>query len=143
MATTTDLGRVTGKSAYEVWKSLGNNGTEQDFINSLKGAKGDPGAKGDGIINVSTNGTTNIIKFNGLCIVTGYGEVPSGAQYVDIPFPFVMADNNYTPIVTKYQNNRDGDMFVMYVTTSNMRVYVDSQDTSQKQNFYYTVIGRY
>lgn len=38
-----------GKSAYDIWKSLGNNGTETDFINSLKGkdgAKGDPGAQG-------------------------------------------------------------------------------------------------
>lgn len=40
----------TGKSAYESWLSLGNTGTEQDFIDSLKGDKGDPGpvgAKGD------------------------------------------------------------------------------------------------
>ena len=26
----------TGASAYDIWKSLGNSGTEQDFINSLK-----------------------------------------------------------------------------------------------------------
>ena len=32
-----------GHSAYDVWLSLGNNGTEQDFINSLKGPKGDGG----------------------------------------------------------------------------------------------------
>lgn len=45
-----------GKSTYEIWLELGNSGTEQDFINSLKGekgdkgdtgAKGDPGAKGE------------------------------------------------------------------------------------------------
>ena len=30
-----------GKSAYEVWLELGNNGTPQDFIDSLKGAPGD------------------------------------------------------------------------------------------------------
>lgn len=42
-----------GKSAYEIWLELGNSGTEQDFINSLKGDKGDkgdtgePGAKGE------------------------------------------------------------------------------------------------
>lgn len=29
-----------GKSAYESWLSLGNTGTEQDFINSLKGNNG-------------------------------------------------------------------------------------------------------
>lgn len=27
-----------GKSAYEIWKDLGNEGTEQDFINSLRGS---------------------------------------------------------------------------------------------------------
>lgn len=39
-----------GKSAYDIWKSLGNDGTETDFINSLKGkdgAKGAPGENGD------------------------------------------------------------------------------------------------
>lgn len=38
---------VNGKSAYELWKEKGNIGTEQDFLNSLKGAKGDIGQKGN------------------------------------------------------------------------------------------------
>lgn len=39
---------LDGKSAYEVWLSLGNKGTEEDFINSIvKGQKGDKGDKGD------------------------------------------------------------------------------------------------
>ncbi|AUR81890.1 hypothetical protein NVP1016O_10 [Vibrio phage 1.016.O._10N.286.46.A11] len=33
----TNLGRVTGLSAYEVWELQGNTGTEQDYIDSLKG----------------------------------------------------------------------------------------------------------
>lgn len=32
-----------GKSAYQIWLDLGNTGTEQDFINSLIGPKGDQG----------------------------------------------------------------------------------------------------
>ena len=36
----------TGKSAYDLWKEKGNTGTEQDFLNSLKGAKGDIGQQG-------------------------------------------------------------------------------------------------
>ena len=32
-----NLGRVTGKSAYEIWLEQGNTGTEEDFLNSLKG----------------------------------------------------------------------------------------------------------
>ena len=35
-----------GKSAYQVWTDLGNHGTEQDFINSLKGANGQNGKDG-------------------------------------------------------------------------------------------------
>lgn len=31
----------TGKSAYEIWLEVGNTGTEQDFLNSLKGQEGD------------------------------------------------------------------------------------------------------
>lgn len=42
-----------GKSAYEIWLELGNEGTEEEFIASLKGPKGEsgepgaPGAKGE------------------------------------------------------------------------------------------------
>jgi hypothetical protein len=36
-----------GKSAYQSWLDLGNTGTEEDFINSLKGADGQPGANGE------------------------------------------------------------------------------------------------
>lgn len=35
-----------GKSAYQVWKELGNDGDESAFIRSLVGAKGDAGAPG-------------------------------------------------------------------------------------------------
>lgn len=35
-----------GASAYQVWKELGNTGTEQDFINSLTGPKGEQGEVG-------------------------------------------------------------------------------------------------
>lgn len=36
-----------GKSAYQTWIDQGNKGTEQDFLASLKGAKGDQGATGE------------------------------------------------------------------------------------------------
>lgn len=44
-----DLGLVRGESAFETWKKLpGNSGkNEEQFIASLKGAKGDTGAKGE------------------------------------------------------------------------------------------------
>lgn len=36
-----------GLSAYEIWLSLGNSGTETDFISSLKGERGQRGSKGE------------------------------------------------------------------------------------------------
>lgn len=36
-----------GKSAYQEWLDAGNKGTEQDFLTSLKGEKGDQGATGE------------------------------------------------------------------------------------------------
>jgi len=36
-----------GKSAYELWLDLGNEGTEQDFIDSLKGEPGENGEPGE------------------------------------------------------------------------------------------------
>lgn len=39
----TNLGRVVGNSAYEEWLKAGNEGTEEDFLNSLKGRDGENG----------------------------------------------------------------------------------------------------
>ncbi|WNL63470.1 tail assembly protein [Citrobacter phage Tr1] len=35
-----------GKSAYQVWLAAGNTGTVNDYLASIRGAKGDPGARG-------------------------------------------------------------------------------------------------
>ena len=37
---------ITGKSTYDVWLDAGNIGTEEDFLNSLKGETGEPGVEG-------------------------------------------------------------------------------------------------
>ena len=60
-----------GKSAYQSWLDLGNTGTEQDFIVSLKGAKGD---KGD----VTDIGTNALVNFT--CDITST-LVPTTTQY--------------------------------------------------------------
>lgn len=36
------LERLQGDSAYQIWLKHGNNGTENDFLQSIKGEKGDP-----------------------------------------------------------------------------------------------------
>lgn len=40
------LREANGKSAYYLWLDAGNNGTEQDFLNSLKGLQGESGPAG-------------------------------------------------------------------------------------------------
>lgn len=60
-----------GKSAYQSWLDVGNTGTEQDFIRSLKGAKGD---KGD----VTDIGTNALVNFT--CDITST-LVPTTTQY--------------------------------------------------------------
>lgn len=47
---------VDGKSAYEIWLDKGNEGTEQDFLDSLKGADGRNGIDGQNGRD-GTNGT--------------------------------------------------------------------------------------
>lgn len=50
-----------GKSAYIIWLEQGNDGTEQDFLASLKGDKGDKGEKGDMPIAVGDTPPTDTI----------------------------------------------------------------------------------
>lgn len=42
-----DLGKITGESAYDTWLGLGNRGTEEEFIASLKGEQGLRGERGE------------------------------------------------------------------------------------------------
>lgn len=41
-----NLGRVVGLSAYEIWLAQGNDGTEEDFLATLKGEIGPQGEQG-------------------------------------------------------------------------------------------------
>lgn len=40
---TVNAGKLSGISAYEIWLSLGNTGTKEDFLATLTGPQGDPG----------------------------------------------------------------------------------------------------
>lgn len=61
-----NLGRVVGtdgKSAYEIWLDAGNTGSEQDFLNSLKGKDGINGTNGiDGENGLDGRGIVSIEK---------------------------------------------------------------------------------
>jgi hypothetical protein len=51
-----NLGSLNGASAYQIWIDLGNAGTEQDFINSLKGTDGTNGTDGTDGANLKVIG---------------------------------------------------------------------------------------
>ncbi len=45
---------IDGRSAYQLWLDVGNVGTEEQYIDSLKGPKGDAGVPGDIILTTKT-----------------------------------------------------------------------------------------
>lgn len=47
---------IIGKSVYDLWLEQGNEGTEEEFLASLKGAKGDEGVGISEIAKTATNG---------------------------------------------------------------------------------------
>lgn len=55
-----------GKSAYEIWLENGNEGTEQDFLNSLKGKDGADGSSADltPLTEKIDQNTTDIAEIN-------------------------------------------------------------------------------
>lgn len=69
-----------GESTYEIWTSIGNTGSAQDFLDSLKGSKGDTGvtgpkgdtgAKGDtGVSITSVEQTTISSADDGTNVIT-------------------------------------------------------------------------
>lgn len=84
-----------GMSAYELWLEQGNKGTEQDFLDSLRGDKGDPGV--DGYTPVK-----GVDYFDGENGKDGYTPV-KGVDYFD-------GKDGYTPIKgIDYFDGQKGD----------------------------------
>ena len=55
---------VQGASAYQIWLDEGNSGTEADFLTSVVGATGVPGAEGPGIPTGGTTGQVPVKRSN-------------------------------------------------------------------------------
>ena len=67
---------LDGKSAYQIWLEEGNSGTEQDFLNSLKGADGIDGIDGKN----GKDGKDGLNGANGINGQDGYTPV-KGIDY--------------------------------------------------------------
>jgi uncharacterized protein (TIGR02145 family) len=65
---------VDGLSAYEIWLSNGNNGTEQDYLNSLMGQPGNNVAD-DQYLQVSSTNDTLKLQNGGYVIIPGISNV--------------------------------------------------------------------
>lgn len=92
-----------GKSAYEIWLDEGNQGTEQDFLNSIKGADGRNGTDGqngrDGING--TNGQDGHTPVRG----TDYWTTSDKAEIVQSAVTQVETD--IRPTITSIENTAD------------------------------------
>ena len=100
---TDGLNGTDGKSAYQIWLDEGNIGTEQDFLDSLKGADGRNGIDGkngkDGING--TNGQDGYTPIKG----TDYWTNADKAEIVQSSVTQVEADIQST--ITSIENTAD------------------------------------
>ena len=125
---------TNGKSAYEIWLSLGNTGSENDFINSLKGENGQDGIDGisptvsvsrtmedDGAIITVTdiNGENSVIVYDGMDGMNNGGDTGSTINpgtgisiynnYLDLPSTvevdtIIYVENEYNDGINVYRN---------------------------------------
>lgn len=89
-----------GKSAYEIWLDEGNEGTEQDFLDSLKGVDGIDGRNGTDGIN-GTNGQDGYTPVKG----TDYWTNADKAEIVQSAVTQVETD--IQPTITSIENTAD------------------------------------
>ena len=86
-----DLGKITGKSAYEVWIEQGNSGSVDDFLHSIEGLKSE-------ILN---DKNCYKIKLNKLILLGGSGAMVEKDKPVKAFFPYTTFKNNkYKLVVT-------------------------------------------
>ena len=88
-----------GDSAYDIWLSLGNTGTQQDFIDSLTGPQGPTGSAGNSITPVYNNRFTS----------SGSYTIPNGVNRIFLEFTGTMggegADLNWWFEPSNYGGN--------------------------------------
>lgn len=106
---TYNLGRIDGLSAYEVWLENGNEGTEEEFLASLKGKDGSQGAAGaDGfsptaiVEQISTGAKITITDKNGTTTATvNHGKDGEGGSGGSITLDTTMSDTSENAVQNK------------------------------------------
>jgi hypothetical protein len=107
---------INGLSAYEIWLSFGNSGTEQDFIDSLAGEDGLAGVDGeDGLAGVDGLGyKVNAQPSQGSWIFDGPNSYEVGSR-------IRISDNsfNYVEGIISYIDNINNLVFDITIYDSN------------------------
>lgn len=93
-----NLGRVVGydgadgKSAYQIWLDNGNTGTEQDFLNSLKGQDGADGKDGNDYV-LTNNDKEEIADLVKVDVPTKVSQLENDKNYINsIPDEYITED---------------------------------------------------
>lgn len=106
---------ATGKSAYDIWISLGNVGTTTDFINSLKGVPGIGNTGADGLssyqiwLNAGNTGTqaqflASLVGVSGKDGSLGLPTLGIGQAWVNVNGVITAVDANFLIPITNYGN---------------------------------------
>jgi hypothetical protein len=76
---------IAGKSAYQVWLDAGNIGTQQDFLDSLKGAVGGSYTHNQLVPATVWTVTHNLGYFPNITVVDSTNrEVIGSTEYIDL-----------------------------------------------------------
>lgn len=106
-------GQEPVKSIYDIWLSLGNTGSAQDFLNSLKGA-------GVVVVKEVTIGSSDWVIYNGKYKATIVNENITANDVVNVNFRDIpTAINNG---VLGYSNTIDGgfEIYSNFLPTENL-----------------------
>lgn len=94
-------GQVKVRSVYDIWLDLGNTGTPQDFINSLKGSSATP------VVGV-TIPVSSWVASNGIYKATITNSDIAETDVVNVAFTGVSVQNAILAGVLGYTNTIDG-----------------------------------
>jgi len=90
-----------GSSAYQIWITAGNTGTEAEFLASLVGAQGETGPQGpQGIQGESYPQTDQGYVLSGSCTVPGATAYNSDTGQTVVCKPYVVTDGSQQFLIT-------------------------------------------
>ena len=111
-------GQVSVKSVYDIWLEVGNTGTPQDFLDSLKG---DPGMSAI-VVNGHTIATSDWVLTDGIYKATIGDANVTANSVVNVNFNATSIDAAINSGVLGYTNSIDGafEIFSNFLPVSDL-----------------------